>query len=278
MKSDSVFYRLARATYPVFLFLLIRALVVVIVKNMVIWASTADMVVFGYDFSNIVTRQQLLDFLNACSIYVTIVSCIVNIVVFYFLYRKNGKGSYYHNGLRLPKTKDTVRILVLTITAGLGINNLIILSNIASLSPQFQTTQEMLYSTTIVVEILGSGFIVPICEELVFRGVIFERLKLCVGTTLAGFFSALLFGVLHGNIVQGIYATVLGMLLAFLYEKYKNILVPIVGHMAVNIAAVVLTETKFVLKFLTTPTAYLIYTISCLIIAAFLFGSITNKK
>ena len=66
MKSDSVFYRLARAAYPVFLFLLIRTVIVTVVKNMVIWASTADMVILGYDFSTIVTKQQLVDWFSTC--------------------------------------------------------------------------------------------------------------------------------------------------------------------------------------------------------------------
>ena len=278
MKSDSVFYRLARAAYPVFLFLLIRTVIVTVVKNMVIWASTADMVILGYDFSTIVTKQQLVDWFSTCSTYITIVSSVVNIIVFYFLYRKNGKGSFCHNGLKFPKAKESLRIIVLTATAGIGINNLIVLSNIASLSSKFQSTQEVLYSPSIFIELLGSGLIIPICEELVFRGVIYERLKLCVGTVLAGFFSALLFGVLHGNIVQGIFATIIGMLLAFLYEKYKSILVPIMGHMSINIFAIILSETQFVARFLPSATYYLLFTVACIVIAAFLFGSLTNKK
>ena len=51
--------------------------------------------------------------------------------------------------------------------------------------------------------------------------------------------SALIFGLVHANLVQFLYAAVLGCLLAFLYEKTGFFYVPVLGHIAANTVSVV---------------------------------------
>ena len=92
-------------------------------------------------------------------------------------------------------------------------------------------------------ELLASGLVVPIAEELLFRGVVYKRIRLYLGVYPALVLSALLFGVIHVNLVQFLYATILGLLLAFLLEKTRRLSVAVIGHMAANIIAVVRAET-----------------------------------
>lgn len=68
-------------------------------------------------------------------------------------------------------------------------------------------------------ELLGSCLVIPIAEELLFRGVVYKRLKLYFGVTPALIGSALIFGIMHVNLVQFLYAAVIGLLLAFVLEK-----------------------------------------------------------
>ena len=77
----------------------------------------------------------------------------------------------------------------------------------------------MLYSTNIWLELAVLGLIVPITEELIFRGVVYERMKRCFSMKMAAFLSGLFFGVYHGNVSQGIYAFLLGLQLV--YEKER---------------------------------------------------------
>ncbi len=58
----------------------------------------------------------------------------------------------------------------------------------------------------------------PLAEEFVFRGVIFGSLRR-FGLSYAAFASALLFGLAHGSFASFVYAGVLGLGLAVLYEK-----------------------------------------------------------
>ena len=64
-----------------------------------------------------------------------------------------------------------------------------------------------------------------------------------IGVYPAVICSALIFGLVHVNLVQFLYAAVLGCLLAFLYEKTGFFYVPVLGHIAANTVAVVRAET-----------------------------------
>ena len=46
--------------------------------------------------------------------------------------------------------------------------------------------------------------------------------------------SALLFGLYHGNLVQGIYAFIMGCLLALVYEWTGSFVAPVLFHMIAN--------------------------------------------
>ena len=83
--------------------------------------------------------------------------------------------------------------------------------------------------------ILVVGIIGPICEELMFRGIVFHRLKDWVKPQAAIAISALLFGIYHGNVVQFFYATCMGVMLAVIYDKTGTLWISIVAHIAANL-------------------------------------------
>lgn len=73
----------------------------------------------------------------------------------------------------------------------------------------------------------------PVFEEFIFRKLLIDRtLKYGQGTAIV--MSGVMFGLYHGNISQCIYATTLGMFLAFLYVKTGNLKITIGFHMLVN--------------------------------------------
>ena len=52
----------------------------------------------------------------------------------------------------------------------------------------------------------------------------------------------MVFGVIHGNLLQGIYAFLLGVLFCFLYDMSgRDLKVPILAHMSANLASVLAT-------------------------------------
>lgn len=129
---------------------------------------------------------------------------------------------------------------VLCFFAG-GIVNLVWSGALSTLQIQeyfSNEVQETLLAGQIAVQIAGLGFLVPVAEELVFRGLTYSRMKtiLSVRQSMAG--SALLFAVYHGNVIQMVFAFPLAWILAWLYERRGRLTEPIAFHMGVNLAAV----------------------------------------
>lgn len=76
--------------------------------------------------------------------------------------------------------------------------------------------------------------IAPVSEEILFRQIIFKRLRSISPLWVAALVSALFFGLYHGNLVQGIYAFIMGLFLALMYEWIGSLLAPVLFHMIAN--------------------------------------------
>lgn len=85
--------------------------------------------------------------------------------------------------------------------------------------------------------ILYAVLLGPICEELLFRGVTMSLAKKAMPFWLANLFQALLFGIFHMNVIQGVYAFVLGIFMGYICEKGGNILISICFHILYNACA-----------------------------------------
>ncbi len=92
-----------------------------------------------------------------------------------------------------------------------------------------------------VVTLLGAGILVPISEELFFRGALFTWFRNRYNFPIALGVSSLLFALGHIDTI-GVVASslVLGVANAWLFEKSKTLWAPILMHMTTNSFAVLL--------------------------------------
>ena len=134
-------------------------------------------------------------------------------------------------------------IFVAMSAMGIALNNFIAMTPLVELSSGFKNANEQLFGGGMALELLASCIVVPIAEETLFRGVILRRCSNIVGDKAGVVFSALLFGVIHVNVVQFVYAAILGVILAILMQKTRRIWVPILGHAAANFMAILRVET-----------------------------------
>ena len=89
-----------------------------------------------------------------------------------------------------------------------------------------------------VVGVLYGVILGPIAEELIFRGVtLYYTQKFTRRFWLANLVQATFFGVLHMNLVQGIYAAVLGMVLGWVYHRFRSLYASIWLHIFFNFLA-----------------------------------------
>lgn len=92
-----------------------------------------------------------------------------------------------------------------------------------------------------VMSFLATVILAPITEELIFRGVTMRLTKWAgMPFIIANILQAVLFGIFHMNLVQGAYATVIGLVLGYLGHRYKTLWVPILLHLFCNLYATVM--------------------------------------
>ena len=143
----------------------------------------------------------------------------------------------------LEQVKQIFLSCVAVACFGMALNNLIAMTPLMQVSSGFQEANENFFAGTILMEILASCVIVPIAEELLFRGVVLNRCSILVGEKAGIVFSALLFGLIHVNLVQFLYAGLLGIVLGMIVQKTGKVSLAVWGHGAANLLAIIRAET-----------------------------------
>lgn len=92
-----------------------------------------------------------------------------------------------------------------------------------------------------LVTLIGAGILVPISEELFFRGAIFTWFRGRYSFPIAMFASSLIFGLGHFDTI-GVVASsfVLALANAYVFEKSKTLWAPIFMHITTNSVAVLI--------------------------------------
>lgn len=100
---------------------------------------------------------------------------------------------------------------------------------------EVQTAERMSQSYYLALTLAAA----PVMEEAVFRLGIYELLRRKLRPKAAAFLSALAFGFYHANMIQGLYAFLLGFVLAWGYEKcpWGKYRMAVLMHAAANGAA-----------------------------------------
>lgn len=141
----------------------------------------------------------------------------------------------FKNGLNAVKSKFFVLIIVALFAYGLAEISFLI---VALLSPEaveeYEKVSESFLSNKPIIDILTLAILAPIGEECLFRGLILEKYSKCMNVWVAIILQALLFGIFHGNLVQGFYVLALGAINGYLVMKFGSVLPAILTHMILN--------------------------------------------
>ncbi|MCH5280030.1 MAG: CPBP family intramembrane metalloprotease [Lachnospiraceae bacterium] len=140
--------------------------------------------------------------------------------------------------------KERMRVLLsaslplagVSASLALFLNLLFTRIDLSALSDTYESVSNIQYSVPFVFGMLNYGVIKPIEEELVFRGLVYGRMRRYFPAVAAIPVSAMVFGAYHGNMVQLIYGFLMGCLLAWSYERFQTLKASILVHGAANIA------------------------------------------
>lgn len=103
-----------------------------------------------------------------------------------------------------------------------------------SLVESFTSSHDTLSTGNPIIGFISVAIFAPVVEEVFCRGLIYTRLKQGMPKVVAAVISALMFGVMHGEIIWILYAFVVGLMLVWVFEKTNSLLACILVHAANN--------------------------------------------
>lgn len=107
--------------------------------------------------------------------------------------------------------------------------------------PELNEAYEELYQSLVpgnnLLAFIITGFLAPVGEELIFRGVTISLMEESLPFVWVNLIQAFLFGFYHMNLVQFLYAFAIGIVFGLVYKKYRNIKACIWVHGTINLLA-----------------------------------------
>lgn len=171
------------------------------------------------------------------------------------------QGYLRDEALRRGAWTDWVLLVILAASSCIALNYWIAMSGLMELFPGFEKAAESIYGGSLLEELLAVALAAPVIEELLFRGLVYRGFKVLWGGNIAMLASSLLFGAYHGNLVQGLYAFLVGTLLIYVYDAFRTIWAPVIFHVAANTVSVVMTECLDMTVVTESLSAELIFTV-----------------
>lgn len=236
MKTESTVKRVWRIAYPVLLWFGIQYAVQIPYIAVLTVLNLESIYEYGAEY----LMEELL---MAHVLPMTLVCNVISIAVLSVFYFKD-KKNYTGNPLDRKGGADAFTV-ALTVLVGIGaclagnmITNLLVAVAVKffgeGVLSGFQQVSDSIASSGIVMQVITVVIVSPILEELLVRGLLYKRMRGYLSVFGAMAISSAIFGIVHGNWVQFVYATALGMLLAYVYEISGNLLIPIIFHMVAN--------------------------------------------
>ena len=194
--------------------------------------------------------EKLQEYMTGSSV-VTVLMFIAEIIsitvagIWYYkgYVKKNRENRAYRYGsLKFGGIKSIAFVLCGCISAwSLAV---IIQQIISSIVPQtaeeVSETLEMALGGNVVLGLISAVVLAPIFEELTVRGIILQRSKRAFGVIGCVIISAVLFGVFHLNIIQGLYVLPLGLFWGFVGYRFNSVIPCIICHMVNNFLGVLI--------------------------------------
>lgn len=135
---------------------------------------------------------------------------------------------------------------------------------------------ESFYSIPLSFRLLTYVIITPLSEEILFRGIIFKRFDSILslwGSTLA---AAAIFGIYHGNLQQGIYAFVNGIVMCLIVHYGGSLFYSFVYHMIANLISNLCFEYEHINNVVYHPLSIILCMVY-LVVAIILYYVIKNR-
>lgn len=177
------------------------------------------------------------------SIFIYALTIIALVIIFAVRKRKFSDGT----GIK----KFSAAAIPFALLAGLSLNYFVTSAmTFIPIPESFQELYDEIYSFigqgNFIIEVIATAILAPIIEEIIFRGLCYRYARKAFPTFAAALISGVIFGISHGNPISFVFTTILGIILAYAYEKSGSIVPSILIHMGFNGGAYIVERSPIV--------------------------------
>lgn len=184
--------------------------------------------------------DRVYEIVDKWSLHITLVSGALAVITFIVIFTIRGKKPFAEMGF----SKIPLSQVPLLIIFGLSLNMFI--SVFLSLIPfpeswidSYETSTGVFAESGLLITALTTLVSAPLVEEITFRGLIYSRLKKGMPMFAAMLISSWIFGVVHGNMIQMLYAALLGYIICYTRVKYQSLTACVLVHFGFNLFSVI---------------------------------------
>ena len=148
-----------------------------------------------------------------------------------------------------------LKSIILGMSCALMFNVLLSLIGLTESAGSYEELAKRQFALPLILGIILYGIVSPIAEELVFRGLVYNRMRRNEVPAIAAIIlSSVFFGIYHFNVVQAVYGVLMGLIMVCVYEKYGGFIYPVIIHAIANSFIYVLSSCNVIGKLMTPVT------------------------
>lgn len=234
------FKALGKAVAYFAVYLLVQVLVSTVFSTVISARMTMEMMASGEELDVIAMTDVLMAEVMSKAMEMTFIAGLVTLFIFWivFLIRKKK----FTKEVCIRKIPVTGILPIAIMAAAFNVITTVIIS----FMPWPQEWMDSYVESSSAID--GSAMawftavlMAPVLEEIVFRGLMYTRLKKGLPAIVAAIITSLAFGIAHGTVIWAIYTFVFSMILIWVFEKFQSLTACIVLHMAYNLSGMALS-------------------------------------
>lgn len=155
------------------------------------------------------------------------------IIPVYMLLVKKDAAKYGEQVISVARKPLTV-LLCIAASVGTALAGTLMMKLLGVFRPEigFEEYANIFDNAAPLVMAVVTLILTPLCDELLFRGLLFKRISRAYGFWPAALISSLFYGITFGDLSQGFYGFVMGLVYALAFQKTGKVWIPVVMHMA----------------------------------------------
>lgn len=233
------FKALGKAVAYFGVYFLVQIIVSTVYSIVLTTKLTMEMMASGEELDMVLLEEQLLEAIMGEAMMMTLISGVLVLVVFWLAFLIRKKKFFEEVAIRPIPVKGILPVIALA--ACFNVITSVVISYIPW--PESWMESYMASSSAIdnsVIAWITAVVMAPVLEEIVFRGLMYTRLKKGLPIIAAAIITSLTFGTVHGTIIWAVYTFIFSLVLIWVFERFQSLTACILLHMAYNLSGMAL--------------------------------------